>query len=467
MRKKLDRLVALSFVLSTAALACEAPPPPDEPTQVSAALTGIRASETDTDPLDRSKSSCTCTKTFRSGRTTSPSTCDDLAPSCADLATLQGCDGRTDGPCDLPVSCDCDCTGEPYDTFDHVPGDGVYLTGLPDLYQFDYGCGADPNAIGCGPIAISMMEYAWSERGYTGLTKESLTAIPGQQGWRDLAKTVRNDMSGFCVPGALIDPLSFLDPNEPNQDGEFGVTQDELERELNAYSTAMGYEPSVSHYRVCGDCDVKDPGDLSKADGLAKITEVLEAGNPLIIGFDTGAAGKTSQIVDGEKVYTGNLSVGIGWINHYALITGYRHSTSGMDVIYMNTGLDGTPADIAFQWNPAGQWTHLFTYAPVGAADGLKFCPLDGDLSTYFAWSKGLQLSHAGKTTTSPTRTLTPLGGGSCGVVRDGKHELVVPAWSTSARCLTLTDVDKLNKSYDDVKVGIDDTSPPDWITPL
>jgi hypothetical protein len=431
------------------------------------ATTGTTPSTTN--PLDHSATNCKCSEVYRSGRTTSPSACDAaFTSSCADLAKLQDCDKRTDGECDLPVSCECDCTGAPYLMFEHAPQDGVYLSGLPDLFQFDYGCGADPNYIGCGPIVVSMMAYTWAERGYNDLIYGHWAANPDQPTtkWKDLAESVRDDMHGICVGGVLVDPLSYLDPSKPDQDGEFAVTQDELERELNAYPTNMGEkQPTVGHYRVCGDCDVNDPGDLSKEDGLAKITSMLEYGNPIIIGFNTGDAMKTSQMVDGEKVYTGGLSVGVGFINHYALVTGYRHA-HGMDIIYMNTGLLDTPADVAFEWNPAGKWTHLFTFALTGAVDDHdKFCPLDGDVT--FAAGKDVQFSHAGKTTTSGSRSLTPLGGKSCGIVRDGKDVLVTPTSTTTTRCLTLTDKAKLDQSAAEIVPEIDDISPPAWATPL
>jgi len=61
--------------------------------------------------------------------------------------------------------------------FEHGPFDDVVLTGIPDLWQFNYMCGSNAvsaNAVGCGPVSAAMVMYWWAQRGYGHLVDEGL-----------------------------------------------------------------------------------------------------------------------------------------------------------------------------------------------------------------------------------------------------------------------------------------------------
>jgi len=408
-------------------------------------------------------STCTCTETYRSGRTVSVSSCDGYSEQCADLDLLEECKGRSDGVCDLLDRCVCDCSGLPTPIFSHWAGDGVYLTGIPDLWQFDYMCGqAHPNAIGCGPIAMSMMFYWWAERGFGGLVEDHITSA-GLHQWREVAKELRSDYtSGICVPDSFVGA----------DDGEYATFESSLEKTLGDYPGDSGYTHYVRHYRVCDSCEVDGLTDLNTAAGLTVIQTELEAGRPVIMGFNSKQADDTTAVVDGETIYTGNLSVGVGWIDHYAVITGYRRTSDGRDVIYMNMGILDTPPNIPLEWKPAGKWVHLFTLSIPGSPDGAAFCPLDKESvgDTFALWAN-VGLSHDDKAHSRPTREFEAKAGKACGVARDGKPEIFVPKWTETNDCITLHDIDVLNENINNTSgnlpTGGGGTTPPQTQTPF
>jgi hypothetical protein len=414
-------------------------------------LTGGGCSTTTKDGM-----TCTCTQTYRSGRTACVSSCD-LIVGCPDLDLLHDCDGLSTGKCDLPTTCDCHCEGPEQVYQDHGPDDGVYLTGIPDLWQFAYGCDlGGANAVGCGPIAMSMMYYAFAERGYTGLTKPHLTA-GGLEDWKDLTKTVRGYTSGTCIPGLFV----------AGSTGEFMVTEDEIARDLPAYPTDRGYQASSSHYRVCDGCGLDQPTDITTSAGLTVIRSQLEAGRPVLIGLNiTTAMSSYVTTVDNQIVYTGDLAGGsTGWINHYALITASTRTKDGRDVLYLNTGLlnkagDKVPADLIVQWKSNHKWTHLFTLSISGAPDGSAFCPIDDLMTPMFSDGGKVDYSneHMAGTITNAAdghnHGFTPYAGVvQCGIALDTHTETFTPESDTSNRCPTLHDFDVIDQSASDINV--------------
>jgi hypothetical protein len=461
-------LAAIAATAAAALAACE-PAPGDGVDRRTAAISaaGGVVNNTPVDPTvpsggggggstTKNGMTCTCTQSYRSGRTAGVSSCD-LIVGCPDLDLLHDCDGLSTGKCDLPTTCDCHCEGAEQVYQDHGPDDGVYLTGIPDLWQFAYGCDlGGANAVGCGPIAMSMMYYAFAERGYTHLTNPHLTA-GGLQDWKDLTKTVRGYTSGACVPGLFV----------PGASGEFMVTEDEIARDLGAYPTDRGYEASSSHYRVCDGCGLDQPTDIGTSAGLTIIRGQLEAGRPVLIGLNINSATSSYvTTVDGDIVYTGDLAgPSVGWINHYALITASTRTKDGRDVLYLNTGTlqkDGTnvPADLIVQWKSNHKWTHLFTLSISGAPDGNAFCPIDDITTPMFSDGGKVDYSNQHQTGTTTgaadghNHAFTAYSGVvQCGIALDTHTETFTPESDTSNRCPTLHDFAVIDQTSSDINV--------------
>jgi len=72
----------------------------------------------------------------------------------------------------------CNCTALAQTTeFERGPFDDVVLTGIPDLWRFNYMCGSNAvsaNAVGCGPVSAAMVMYLWAQRGYGHPVDEGL-----------------------------------------------------------------------------------------------------------------------------------------------------------------------------------------------------------------------------------------------------------------------------------------------------
>jgi hypothetical protein len=256
---------------------------------------------------------------------------------------------------------------------------------------------------------MASLLYWWAQRGYPRLVEDHLTAA-GQQSWRSFVEELHDDyLDGACIPAWLGGGVS-----------QYLVTQDELEKELKQYVVDHGAFASVSHYRVCDGCNLNDDNDRSKSGGLQIIQDQLEAGRPLILGFASNRADESSDFVDGESILTGELSNGAGWIDHYAVITGYRRTSDGRDVIYINNGSDNSAPDVALQWNPSGKWTHLFTLSISSTASPAQFCSLDQPISTMFSSYVDVETSHATRNTSSSTREFTVMAGTGCGKAQDG-----------------------------------------------
>jgi hypothetical protein len=370
---------------------------------------------------------CECTKTFMDGSTRTASSCNPT--ECADQQELEDCEDGTSTDCNHLRSCSCYCEGTPVEEFQHDPSDGVYLSGVPELWQFNYGCNTGgANAVGCGPVALASMFYWWAQRGYPHLVEDHLTS-GGLQDWQSLVRELRDDYAddGVCIPD---------NPFTPGSQSQYLVTQDEMEKELKDYVDDHGYFGYVSQYRVCTGCTDRD-NERSRSSGLAIIQAELEAGRPLVLGYAAGRAERSSVLVDGETIFTGELSNAAGWINHYAVITGHRRTSDGRDIIYINKGWETRAAGVALEWNPAGKWTHLFTLSiSLSDADrAAEFCTLDEELSGTFSSTTDVEVSHGDRNTASATREFTVMAGSACGRARDGYYEPVTPWWRTTDYC--------------------------------
>ena len=122
--------------------------------------------------------------------------CDNARARCTDVTSLATCKDDPDGAgCNnYLLRCECDCTAvDPTTEFEHGPFEDIFLTGIPNLWQFDYMCGdnnVSANAVGCGPVAAAMVMYWWAQQGYEGLVDEFLhgSGSPAEEphDWQDL-----------------------------------------------------------------------------------------------------------------------------------------------------------------------------------------------------------------------------------------------------------------------------------------
>jgi hypothetical protein len=426
--------------LLTAMLGCgvDAPPtgpdtpppnpdsPTDQPRQGALSVAGAQAprtaqtAQTAANPITASGEVCSCTKRYHLGPDVHTTTCDGAMDQCSSLEHVEECRGVSSPDCEYLIDCDCDCHDQPRQIFDHDAADGVFLTGIPELWQFNYGCDGykGPFAVGCGSVALASMFYWWAQRGHTALIEDHMTGA--LQDWKSLVKELRDDYAdgGLCI------------------NAQYATTQDRLLNALTSYPADHGIDAYASHYRVCGSCNADGLEDLTKSEGLDKIIEHLEAGRPLILGLNAGKMDNSSVFVDGESILTGDLSVGLGWIDHYAVITGYQRTSDGRDVIFLNGGWTGTDADLAVEWNPGGKWTHLFTLSIPDEPRGTPFCTLDAALSDVFWETTDVEVSHDTKFTPGTTREFTPMAGTACGVARDGEYEMFQGRWTENNDCL-------------------------------
>src|SRR4030095_6251535 len=99
------------------------------------------------------------------GRKAPVAACDNANARCADIDVLMDCQEDPDGPdCDYLRQCECDCTAlDETVEFEHGSLEDVVLTGVPDLWQFDFMCNISlelsvgDNAVGCGPVSAAMV----------------------------------------------------------------------------------------------------------------------------------------------------------------------------------------------------------------------------------------------------------------------------------------------------------------------
>jgi len=320
------------------------------------------------------------------------------------------------------------------------------LTGIPDLWQFDYMCGSNlvsANAVGCGPVSAAMVMYWWAQRGYGRLVDDFLIGDgsgPAEQehDWQALVRDLRANYlnGGMCVPFG---------------GGQYAVLMGKMTTGIQEYIKDAGYNAVVNHWKVCDDCQAGADDEITGGTALDLIKDELEAGRPVIMGMNTGRAFDTSKWVwngsDWELVYTGELSNGTpvaGTIDHYAVITGYRR-IDGLAVLALNMGWHDDITDINVKWNPAGKWLHLYTVKITSEPDGDEWCSIDRGVDEDFNppmadafFTSFIEISHVESTTPSDTLQLTPLAGTSCGIAREGETVSYYDTTHDEDRCPNL-----------------------------
>jgi hypothetical protein len=374
---------------------------------------------------------CTCVEHYQNGVQAYVSSCDAL--ECPDVSLLIDCREDPGGPgCDDYLSsCECDCTAlEATVEFDHGSSDDVFLTGVPDLWQFDFMCGQGnaANAVGCGPVVGAELFYYWAQQGYSNLVDDFLVGggndpVTQVHDWQALVRELRADYmdGGICVPFG---------------GGQYATLMGRMTTALEEYIEDAGYDADVSHYKVCDDCNANAADELTGSEGLALIKEELKAGRPLIMGFNSGRAfGSFIPVPNDdlvpETVYIGELSNGTpaaGTIDHYAVITGFR-KLGGLDVLTMNLGWDDGNGDMNVMWNPAGKWAHLYTVDIDGVTDadwcaidrGITVSGADLDMVVSAFSPSNVEVSHPYLAFSSSTQDFDVLAGQSCGLVREGE----------------------------------------------
>lgn len=367
---------------------------------------------------------CTCIAEYSDG--TSEQVADCSRSECPDLDTYNACRNAEStgvmpiGGCQLLEACECDCRSTELTTSEYFDED-IYLAGLPNLWQFDYACGAfGQNAVGCGPVAASMVMYWWAQQGYEGLvtglmTGAGVSPAVREHDWQGMVETFRDDYldGGICV----ADQYATLQ----------GTMRDGLEDFIND----GGYTASVDHYKVCDGCNRNASDEITADSGLDIILDELASGRPVIMGFNVGRAMDDTTFyddyeTDSVEAYSGELSNGAplsGIISHYAVITGYER-VDGQDLLLLNMGWAGS-YDIRFLWNVAGKWLHLYTVDLNGAPDGDDFCAIDRGIDPTFLDSADLDLSFDWDIAPQ-----TVLAGTSCGVLREVHVSEYYPTWS-------------------------------------
>ena len=377
--------------------------------------------------------SCSCVETYMHGREASVWSCDNTANRCADLDVLLDCEEDPDGPdCDYLRQCECDCTALE-ETVEFEPYDDVVLTGVPDLWQFPFMCGdnqVSANAVGCGPVSAAMVMYWWAQRGFDNLVDRFLVGdgsgpADREHDWQALVRELRANYldGGICVPSLNGNP-------------QYATLMDKMESGIREYIQDAGYNNvDVDHWKVCEDCNAGEADEILGGDALALIKDELEAGRPVIMGFNVGKAQEVRVPIyhddlTYDMVYTGELSNGApiaGIINHYAVITGYRR-LGGLDVLSLNLGWNDGTTDQLFAWNPGGKWMHLYTVDITSHPDGTPWCTIDRGVDenrtppTAAAFSQPyIEISHVETSTPSSTNELAVLAGTSCGIAREGE----------------------------------------------
>ena len=394
---------------------------------------------------------CSCVQTYRGGAEASVASCDDTAAQCADIDVLVDCQEDPDGPdCDYLLRCECDCTALGQTTeFEHGPFEDVVLTGIPDLWQFDYMCGSNlvsANAVGCGPVSAAMVMYWWAQRGYGHLVDDFLVGDgsgPAEQehDWQALVRDLRANYlnGGICVPFG---------------GGQYAVLMGKMTTGLQEYIQDAGYHAVVKHRKVCDDCNAGASDEITGGAGLDLIRDELESGRPVIMGFNSGRALDVSiPVWNGswwETVYIGELSNGTpvaGTIDHYAVITGYRR-INGLDVLTLNLGWEDGVTDVNVLWNPAGKWLHLYTVDITSPPDGDEWCSIDRGVDEDFSPPTAdafsypyIEISHVESSTPSDTLQLTPLAGTACGIAREGETVTYYDPTHEEERCPTSNDL--------------------------
>ena len=393
---------------------------------------------------------CTCTAVYSDGTAVEVDECSRA--ECPDVDQYLACQDVSEtrampfGGCTMLETCDCDCRSLDEVTTEYYEDD-VFIAGVPNLWQFDYRCGAfGENAVGCGPVAAAMMMYWWAQQGYDGLVDGFLSgtgtsAADRDHDWKAMVRILRDDYldGGICVAG------------------QYATTQGKLRDGIDAFIDDAGYSGRVDHFKVCDDCNRNESDEITPDAGLDIIRDELGAGRPVIMGFNVNRAMEGTTTLEDftgetmEGVYSGELSNGsLGTIDHYVVITGYRHF-DGQDVVLVNLGWEHDRNDnpwvqVPFLWRPAGQWLHLYTVDITSAPDGHPWCVIDRGIDATFLDSADLDASN--DTGETPE---TVIAGAGCGILRELYSHSYYPTWGgVSFEC------DPLGQIESDIEESLD-----------
>ena len=343
---------------------------------------------------------CRCNATFSGVGVIEVTSCDELSTAwCGEEMSLPDSLGSADFE-----GCECTCL-DGYEltakSVSRSDEDGFFVRGVPDFWQFRHGCdnGSRANMVGCGPVAMAEILYWYGSRGYpelvdnhevsdvtTSVIYEIILDTLAAQGisepgvwhaWKTLTTELRDDYAkGICMPAAF------------NGQGLYATTENGFMDGLSQYASDRGVALDVDGFKI----------DRDNANyGLNLIKKELKAGRPLVMRFNSNRSFKSFFTDDetGEDIFSGKLSNGSWFNDHYAVVTGFRKTSTGRDVLYLNMGggfTRGTclpfsgeatcqPEDPAYsgtdtpvEWNPAGEWVRLYTVEVVDEPSGSSNC---------------------------------------------------------------------------------------------
>ena len=323
---------------------------------------------------------CQCSASFSGVGEVEVTSCDLFSStSCGQEMSLPDGLGSSDFE-----GCECTCLEGYEQTAEAMPRsdeDGLFIRGVPDFWQFRYGC-PFKNKVGCGPVAMAEILYWYGSRGFPELVDdhemsevntpqnyELMLDVLAAQGdtepeywhaWQTLVRELRDDyVSGLCMSRAW------------NGKGLYATTEESFMEGLSLYAREQGVNLGIDVFKI----------DDNNADfGLNLIKKELRAGRPMVIRFNSDRSFESFFSDGGEDIFSGKISNGLWYNDHYAIITGYRKTNSGRDVLYLNMGggltlsggITSTPetgtnttadfpgTDLPVEWNPAGKWVRLY-----------------------------------------------------------------------------------------------------------
>jgi hypothetical protein len=480
-------LTALVGILTIALVddSAEAAPGSRNPGPRNGSAMGVRAALASVAIGQTSDPDCVCEATFSGVGSVEVLDCDFFSTnSCGQKMWLSGGLGSRDFE-----GCECTCyEGEEIvvKTLPRDDEDGYFVRGVPDFWQYDWGCtfNGSPNAVGCGPVAMAEVLYWYASRGYPELVKDHLVSqvlLPehyelyqaqlAQDGltepdlvhvWKTLVNGLRSDYlrgtGGVCG------------------NGQYGTSEEGF-MTIEDYARDHGVAMSVEAFKI---------KRSTSGYGLGLIKDELEAGRPLVMRFNWKGAKTAVFRSGGEDIFSGPLSNSGKYNDHYAVVTGYRQTPEGRDVIYLNMGAGklnnivekigssevdtgsveygfngstrlpvieaGNPGtDTPVEWNPTGKWVRLYTIRVTDNKSSLSNCESsvttvrdpqylpDSNSDTEFKDSNGnptgmfvqeLGFSHANNHSTYTDIIRNSQNLDDCGKVLD-YQEISDPLWST------------------------------------
>lgn len=238
-----------------------------------------------------------CTKTYTNGRTIRTSSCGGEFESqvCCSfddyIADIGGCVAH------------CECSYEEERVRTRVTDEihhPTLLRGVPIFLQYDAKDRSGNQPVGCGGVAVSMLASWFSARGYTKLTKAYKS--DGEVNWKALTTELAED---------------YLDTWIRNNASPTYIRK--IQSGIEKYWEDKGYDVHVNKYKT---------KDGEEAEEFKRIKASINAGRPVIIGFDVDL-NKGGGIGGGGDDF--------GWIDHYGLIVGYD-DTGARNKVYINMG---------------------------------------------------------------------------------------------------------------------------------